>query len=72
MKTLYHILFITILTICFTIPANAKVIQAASCARLDVQAAINSSQDGDTVLVPLGESTWNSEVSIRNKTIVLI
>ena len=53
-------------------PAMANIIQAASCSRADVQAAINISQDGDTVLVPSGECIWNSEVTIYDKTITLI
>ena len=57
---------------CLTMPAMANIIQAASCSRADVQAAINISQDGDTVLVPSGECIWNSEVTIYDKTITLI
>ncbi len=60
------------IAICLSSSASANTIQASSCSRADVQAAINQAQDGDTVLVPAGECTWNSEVSIQNKTITLI
>ena len=69
MKILSYILSICLIAICLSSSASANIIQAASCSRADVQAAINSAQDGDTVLVPAGECTWNSEVSIQNKTI---
>ena len=72
MKILSYILSICLIAICLSSSAAANIIQAASCSRTDVQAAINSAQDGDTVLVPAGECTWNSEVSIQNKTITLI
>jgi hypothetical protein len=72
MKILSYILSICLIAIYLSSSAAANIIQAASCSRADVQAAINSAQDGDTVLVPAGECTWNSEVSIQNKTIVLI
>jgi hypothetical protein len=42
----------------------AATIQANSCSQEDVQAAINSASDGDTVLVPSGDCTWSSRVSI--------
>jgi hypothetical protein len=72
MKILSYILSICLIAIYLSSSAAANIIQAASCSRADVQAAINSAQDGDTVLVPAGECTWNSEVSIQNKTITLI
>jgi hypothetical protein len=37
---------------------TARVIAAASCARQDVQEAIDAAQDGDTVLLPAGAATW--------------
>ena len=35
-----------------------------SCEQVDVQTAIDSAVDGDTVLVPAGECTWSGGVSI--------
>ncbi len=43
---------------------------AASCSLVDVQAAINSAQSGDTVLVPAGSCIWISTLML-NKSITL-
>jgi len=51
-------------------PAQAATRSAASCNVADVQAAINASQDGDTVLVPAGDCTWGSNVTL-DKTLSL-
>ena len=51
--------------------ANAATINAASCSQADVQAAINAASAGDTVVVPSGDCTWNSQVGITNKGITL-
>jgi uncharacterized repeat protein (TIGR02543 family) len=48
----------------------AVVIDAASCSQTDVQAAIDAAQDGNTVLVPSGTTTWSSCLLI-NKGIIL-
>lgn len=72
MKKTTYILFTCIIAFCLSSPVTANIIQAASCSITDVQSAVNSVQDGDTVLVPAGECTWSSAVSIQNKTIVLI
>jgi hypothetical protein len=37
---------------------------AASCSRSDVQSAINAASDGDTVIVPTGNGTWSSDVTL--------
>lgn len=52
-------------------PSLASIINAASCSQTHVQTAVNSAVNGDTVLVPAGTCTWNSAVSITNKTITL-
>jgi len=72
MKKLFHLLIITLITVCSAVSVEANIIQASSCSQSDVQFAVNSAQDGDTVLVPAGECIWSSEVSIQNKTITLI
>jgi len=52
------------------LPESAKdftgnpTITAASCSSSDVQAAINSAKDGDTVLIPAGTCTWLSPVTV--------
>ncbi|MBW2453077.1 MAG: hypothetical protein JRI68_01125, partial [Deltaproteobacteria bacterium] len=40
--------------------ASGQTIEAASCEQEDVQAAIDSASDGDTVSVPAGQCTWQS------------
>jgi hypothetical protein len=72
MKSLLNILTTIIFVCTFVSSISANIIQASSCSQSDVQFAINSAQDGDTVLVPAGECVWDSEVSILNKTITLI
>lgn len=44
--------------------ASANTITAASCSQTDVQNAINSASDGDTVLVPAGSCVWSNGVTI--------
>jgi hypothetical protein len=40
-------------------------IEAQSCSQGDVQAAIEQAQDGDTVLVPAGNCTWNTTLHLE-------
>jgi hypothetical protein len=51
---------------------RAATISAASCSRTDVNNAIASAVDGDTVLVPAGSCTWSQTLTIVNKSISLI
>ena len=51
--------------------AQAATIQASSCSRDHVSAAVNSARDGDIVVIPAGSCTWNSTVTIDNKSITL-
>ncbi|HEX7080825.1 MAG TPA: hypothetical protein VF329_07415 [Gammaproteobacteria bacterium] len=55
----------------FAAPSWSDTITAGSCSQSDVQAAIDSSADGDDVIVPNGSCTWTSNVSIRGKGIHL-
>lgn len=48
-----------------------STIYASSCSRSDVQMAINSANDGDTVEIPAGSCTWTSAVVINNKKLTL-
>jgi hypothetical protein len=50
---------------------NAATISARSCSAADVQSAINSASNGDTVVVPTGNATWSSVVNIGTKAITL-
>ena len=53
------------------LPAQAATINAASCSSSDVQAAINSASNGDTVAVPAGNCTWTTTVSFTGKGLTL-
>lgn len=44
--------------------AGAATIYANSCSQSDVQAKIDSAGDGDTVIIPAGNCTWNSSVTV--------
>ena len=54
--------FILILFLCNCIcisKVNAATINAASCSQSDVESAVNSASNGDTVIVPSGTAEWN-------------
>jgi hypothetical protein len=54
------------MTVVFLNPlhSRAATIAAASTAQKDVAAAVASAQDGDTVQIPAGDSTWTSGLTI--------
>ena len=54
----------------YVFPGYAEGVTADSCSQGDVQTAINSSSDGDTVIIPTGECTWQAAVYM-NKAITL-
>jgi hypothetical protein len=67
--------FILLLFLCNTIyisNANAATINATSCSQTDVQSAINSASDGDTVNIPSGSCTWTTPVNIVDKDITIV
>lgn len=45
---------------------NATHREACTCSQSDVQATIDASSDGDTVLVPAGSCVWSSGVILSN------
>jgi hypothetical protein len=51
--------------------AQSATITATSTAQKDVAAAIASANNGDTVVIPAGDSTWTSTLSI-NKSINIV
>ena len=63
--------FALLLSLFPVVDASAATIQASSCSRDAVQSAINSARDGDIVVIPAGNCTWNSTVSISDKSITL-
>jgi hypothetical protein len=72
MYILYRSFYIAaIFCLCFNFKAyGANTIRANTCSQSDVQTAINSSSDGDTVIIPAGTCTWSSKVTM-NKAIRL-
>jgi hypothetical protein len=52
--------------------ANAQTVNAASCNTGDVQTAINTATEGQTVNIPAGSCTWTSGVSISDKGINVV
>ena len=63
--------YISIVLIAMAMPCHAAIIPAASCSSGDVTAAIEASSNGDTVSVPAGACTWNTQVSLGAKSITL-
>lgn len=66
-----NLLLSSLILLCLAIPTQAADINAASCSSADVQTAINSAVDGDRVLIPAGNCTWNSQVLSTNKGITI-
>lgn len=60
--------------ICFLMISNvnAATMNAANCSQPAVQAAVNASSTGDEVVVPSGSCTWDTGITIHNKSINLI
>ena len=44
--------------------AHSATVGASSCSLSDVQAALNSARDGDTVTVPAGTCTWSGTLTL--------
>ena len=62
----------SLILLCFLTSAYASTINAASCSTTDVQTAINSAANGDTVNVPSGVCTWGSQITIPKTKGVLL
>ena len=59
---------LAIFALLFAVGARAQV-TAASCNTSDVQTAINTATEGQTVTIPSGTCTWTSGVTISGKGI---
>src|SRR5580704_8934053 len=55
--------FALLLSSLFGSTAEANTITASSCSVSDVQAAINTANNGDTVIIPNGSCTWSSGIT---------
>jgi hypothetical protein len=45
----------------------AATIVSNSCSLQDVQSAINSAKDGDTIMIPAGRCSWNDYIEVNSK-----
>jgi hypothetical protein len=66
-KLLVFLLIILVVLPCF---AQAATWEAASCSQSDVNKAIGSARDGDTVTIPDGSCAWSSGVSTTKQIII--
>jgi hypothetical protein len=69
-KMMNYILFGLLL--CTLSIAKAQTINAASCNTSDVQTAINTATEGQTVSIPAGTCSWTTGVTISGKGINVI
>jgi hypothetical protein len=51
-------------SVCIWCRPGAKTIWAASCSHSDIKTAIDTAEQGDTVLVPAGTSVWSDSITI--------
>ena len=51
--------------------ADAATINANSCSRADVNSALTTAQNDDTVVVPAGNCTWTPNITIDQKRLTL-
>jgi hypothetical protein len=49
----------------------AATISATSCSRNDVGAAVDSAENGDTVLIPAGNCTWTTSLTVADKYLTI-
>ena len=62
---------VLVLAVLVSTTTKAATYTARSCNTADVQSAINSAAEGDTVTIPAGTCTWTSGVTISGKGITL-
>lgn len=67
MNRLAYSFFVAIIAI----QCRASTITAASTSSSDVQSAINSAAQGDTVVIPIGTNTWTSGVTVAYKSLTV-
>ena len=66
------VLLASFLAVACTSEIRANTLNAASCFPTDVQAAINSASEGDTVVIPSGVCTWTGAVTIAGKGVTVL
>ncbi|MGA2207950.1 MAG: hypothetical protein ABSG10_14580 [Terracidiphilus sp.] len=57
--------------LCVLCAARAQTVNAKSCNTSDVQTAINTATEGQTVTIPAGSCTWTTGVTISGKGITV-
>jgi hypothetical protein len=62
-KLIKWLLIAFVLNVLSSSEGQAATINAASCSTADVQTAINSASNGDTVVIPNGSCTWTSGIT---------
>ncbi|MFP4661916.1 MAG: hypothetical protein ACLFPF_06995 [Halanaerobiales bacterium] len=50
---------------------GSRTIWAESCSQEDVQAAINTANNGDTVILPAGTGNWETRVKVEYKGLII-
>jgi len=50
---------------------NAKTVDAATCSKADVQTAVTTAIDGDTVRIPAGSCTWSGGIATAKGITIL-
>jgi hypothetical protein len=50
---------------------HGATINAATCEQTAVSDAVNSASDGDTIVVPAGQCTWTTNLTITNKILTI-
>jgi hypothetical protein len=56
----------------FPLSATGATVAAASCSQANVQSAVNSAANGDTVSIPAGSCSWSGAVSWSDKNVAVI
>jgi hypothetical protein len=64
MQTLFKSFCVIILAWVSTNRTSGATITSADCTAANVQAAINSAANGDTVVIPAGTATWTNQVIV--------
>src|SRR5215475_2695293 len=56
--------FLTLLCLLYSTSLYATTLTSPTCQQTDVQNTVNSSNDGDTVIVPAGTCTWGTSAAL--------
>ncbi|MFZ7127000.1 MAG: hypothetical protein ACOWWM_12685 [Desulfobacterales bacterium] len=66
------ILFLAVIYFCLVGHAAGAIVESDTCSYTDVNAALTLCSDGDELLIPPGECTWDSSLDVPNaKTLII-